>query len=661
VGNDDTRRSVAPRTSGNDEGFTLVEVTWALFLLGVVALAVLALFISGMQAGAHVQRDQAAVSLASTAMDNARAVSGGPVNASGTSGAVKGRSYASVESVWLEATAREASDTADMSMAWDPELGLSDSDQWVPIRTTAVVANQTYTIDTLIGTCWRLRAASTSEQHCVSTNPAPSTDTYVELHRVRVIVHWDEGAAAGGEHSYRLTSLIDPSEDATWNTALTPFAYDDEFSVTAGASPSFHAIVANDSVEYDTSGTTTPIKNLTSPAHGSVAVNPALGINGVVFTPPADTSISGEVTFQYKVEGSSGERSAEFATVTVRILPAPRDDTIFVEPGTLTELDDELLLNDLGRDAIDGSRFTTIVPVWSTAVDMFSTEEVTTDMEAARTADAQNLVDNGIVSGAGDPVMFQAPDVSDVSTTFYYYLVNDGPTAGDSRYPSVSAASVTVTTQEKPLYTPLVTTQVDATAADEWNELDWRDLTENDDDRLIEILSVSGPGASAGQVQLSGDSVPTSTGTAGEVLEFATLAGTVGEYELTYQVYAPSGRASTSPGTLTIHVVPVAADLEYDVLEWGTDRDERLVTLLNLGLEAIPAGGVKVIDIGTTTCGTVDNNDDGTIDFQSPRTDWRGNTCIFTYHVETTAGASTLQSQTPGTVTVNVTENDRPD
>ncbi|WP_297082199.1 prepilin-type N-terminal cleavage/methylation domain-containing protein [uncultured Demequina sp.] len=654
MAHDEAQRTAAPRSSRRDEGFTLIEVTWALFLLGIVAMAVLALFIHGMRAGAHVQRDQAAVSLATTAMDNARAVTSGPVNAAGTSGAVKGRAYAAVESVWLEATARDASDTADMAMAWDPESGLTDADQWVPIRTTAVVDNQTYTIDTLIGTCWRLRAASTTEQSCVASDPAPGTDTYVEMHRIRVIVHWHEGDAANGDNFYRLSSLIDPSEDATWNTALTPFAYDDEFSVTAGASASFHAIVANDSVEYDATGTTSPIRELTQPAYGSVAINTALGVNGIVFTPPSDTSLSGVVTFTYKVEGTSGERSADPATVTVAILPSPRDDTIFVEPGTLTELDDDLLANDLGRDAIDGSRFTTIVPVWSTAVDMFSTEEVTPAMEAARTADAQDLVDNGIVSGAGDPVMFQAPSAANVSTTFYYYLVNDGPTSDDARYPSVSAASVTVTTQEKPLYTPDETVELDATDVDEWQEIDWRDATGNDDDVSIEIISVTGTGVTMDQVQLDGTSATT-----GEVLEFETLADTADIYELEYRVYSAGGRASTGTGTLTVHVVPFAPDLAAEVYEWPPTGSSREVTTFDLASQATPGTDVEISDLGSPTCGTLTLNGDGTIDFGSPSVGWGGATCTFTYLVQTTATSPALESQAPGTVTITV-RNGRP-
>ena len=94
--------------------------------------------------------------------------------------------------------------------------------------------------------------------------------------------------------TYRVSSLVDPSDDATWNTEIKPFAYDDEVSVNAGAS-TFIAIVANDSVNYNVSGSVSPVKTLTQPSTGSVAVNTALGLNGVQFTAPAGSVRPGHV------------------------------------------------------------------------------------------------------------------------------------------------------------------------------------------------------------------------------------------------------------------------------------------------------------------------------------------------------------------------------
>ena len=143
-----------------DEGFTLVEVIMALVLLGMIAMASLGVFLKGMSTITHVQRQQAAVAVANSAMDVARSVSPGAVNAAGTIGVVKGRSASAVNTVWTDATTKNASDTVDMTAASDPTTGLTAADQWVPVRTTQRVDNVTYTVDTLVGTCYRLRAAS---------------------------------------------------------------------------------------------------------------------------------------------------------------------------------------------------------------------------------------------------------------------------------------------------------------------------------------------------------------------------------------------------------------------------------------------------------------------------------------------------------------------
>ena len=54
---------------GSESGLTLIEVVVALTLLGVVAAAALTFFVRGMQSTSHLQRTQAAVAVASQAME----------------------------------------------------------------------------------------------------------------------------------------------------------------------------------------------------------------------------------------------------------------------------------------------------------------------------------------------------------------------------------------------------------------------------------------------------------------------------------------------------------------------------------------------------------------------------------------------------------------
>lgn len=555
-----------PDATARDEGFTLLEVVWALFLLGLLAMSALGLFLQGMGTMAHVQRQQAAVSLATAAMDTARSVSGGAVNAAGTSGLIKGRSQTAVTTVWNNATTLKSSDTSDMTIVWDPATGMTAADQWVPVRTAAVVDNQPYTIDTLIGKCYRLRAASLLSQDCVATNPAPSAGTYVETYRVRIVVRWAEGSAGTQAYTYRMSTLIDPSADATWNTALKPYAYDDEFSAEMGSGSSYHAVVANDTVDYDASGSTSPVRNLCSSTTPSSAatftINTALGVNGIVFNAPsASTAKSGTVTCTYKVRSTAGEESADPATITVHILPKPVNDTIYVASGSTTDLSTEMLLNDLGVVNLDtATRQTTIVPVFSPTVDMFTVEGLTPEIEAARSADAASLAGIGITTTSGGAVNYVAPSSSGSTRTFYYYLVDDPKTTGQ-RYPSVTLGTVTVTTENTPSSTAFTENYNASTVtADTWQTIDWRTKTGNPTGTQIRVTAITGPPSSpAGRVRIGTTTAPINV--TGTTLGFNVNASTpIGTYEITYVTVSPSGKVTSTPSKITVNVLPVGVN-----------------------------------------------------------------------------------------------------
>ncbi|MGC4174067.1 type IV pilus modification PilV family protein [Demequina sp.] len=662
------RRRLRAITASDDEGFTLVEVIWALFLLGLIAMAALGLFINGMKSIAHVQKQQAAVALANSAMDKARSVSSGAVTAVGTIGTIKGRSESAVKAVWTDATSLDATDTADMNVKWDPETGLAVADQWVPVRTTAVVDNQTYTIDTLVGTCYRLKAASGTSQNCVKDNPAPisptadaHTGTYIEMYRVRVVVRWDESSDGSAAQSYRLSTLIDPTADATWNTVLMPYAYDDEFSVAAGSGTTYHAIVANDSVDYNESGTTSPVKNLSavSPSSaGSVAINTAKGVNGVDYTAP--TTVSGKATFTYKVQGTSGEISVDPGTVTVHVLPTPVVDNFYVASGSTTVINNLLTGNDFGVTNIDPTnRKTTIVPAWVQTVDQFATEDVTQAMLDARAADKASLAAAGItVSGTGD-VTFTAPS-TETTTEFWYYLVDD-PKGSGIRYPNPTPVKVKITTENSP--TSKAITKTYPAAPTTAQTIDWRTETGNPTGTKIRVTNITGPGTPGNSVKIDGNAALNATGTA---LTFIPSAN-IGNYVITYQTVSPSGTITSAASTITVSVVPVppAAAVTSLVSSSGTYSRTYDVSLNPTGTtnDFNPNSGLTIKEItrvsgncsATITQPTTTNPLRFTITYTATSA---GTNCVLTYKTTwtaTTPAATYVPQVLSATATMTVT------
>jgi len=644
----------SPDATTRDEGFTLLEVIWALFLIGLLAMSAMGLFLQGMGRMAHVQRQQAAVTLATAAMDTARSVSGGAVNAAGTSGLVKGRSQTAVNTVWNNATTLNASDTADMTKVWDVATGMTAADQWVPVRTAAVVDNQPYTIDTLVGKCYRLRAASLLSQDCVATSPAPAAN-YVETYRVRIVVRWAEGNAGAEAYTYRISTLIDPSADPKWNTALKPFAYDDEFSAEMGSGSSYHAVVANDTVDYNASGNASPVRNLctsTTPSSGATfTINEALGVNGIVFNAPSSASAkSGTITCTYKVRSTAGEESAEAATITAHILPKPNSDTIYVAAGSTTDLSTEMLSNDLGKVNLDtANRQTTIVPVFSPTVDMFTVEGLTPEIEAARSADAADLAAIGLTTTAGGAVNFVAPAASGATKTFYYYLVDD-PKATGQRYPSVTLGTVTVTTESIPTAKDFeVHYNASSSSTDSWQTIDWRFETGNPTTTTVRVDGVTGPGTTpATRVRTNG------TGAA-QALQFNLRNTTaIGTYEITYTVLSTSGKVTSTANKITVFVHPVGQN--RTVSTSSGSATQTFTVNIATSPAFIPNTGVKLTDLTITssssTCDTLSQPSDLQV-----RVRFLGSnkTCNLTFTVTSTGTGTGLTPPVVSTATVPYT------
>src|SRR4051812_32192075 len=128
------------RREATDAGFTLVEVVVALLLLGIVAASALAFFVRSMQSSSHLQRSQAAQSVATQAMELARSVSPRAANAAGVSGLLIGRAKADVDTVW---SAAAPADVAQTNEKWDPAAATSVNAS-VPLVRTTRISDQTF-------------------------------------------------------------------------------------------------------------------------------------------------------------------------------------------------------------------------------------------------------------------------------------------------------------------------------------------------------------------------------------------------------------------------------------------------------------------------------------------------------------------------------------
>lgn len=330
-------------TTQPDDGFSLVEVIVALFLLGVVAAGALTFFVRGMQTTSHLQRTQNATSIATQAMELARSVNAREV--AGVSGLVVGRTEAAVNAAWDGVSVDEMAQT---NRVWDPAAG-SVATPALPIVRQTTVSEMTYDITTLVGSCFRSPLAGTDPSDCFASKP---TVDAVKLYRVIVVVAWDPGntgsCSGGTDCSFTLSALVDPADDLTWNLSTAPVAYDDEIWTRVGAPQLPHAILENDVLATVTTNPTTIVSNLpgTAASHGKIdIVTAGVERGNIRYTPPArsTSASSGLFEVQYLLTDAQGRVSAP-ATIRIYLAPAGESDTDEVEAGdsvTIPVLDND--------------------------------------------------------------------------------------------------------------------------------------------------------------------------------------------------------------------------------------------------------------------------------------------------------------------------------
>lgn len=641
----------------SERGFTVIEVIVAITLVGLVSTAAISFFMSGIKSIADTQRKQVAVTLANGAMEKARTVTPNAVNTDGTSGLIKGRSQAAVTAAWQEVRAANADDVSDMNIMWDPEGGLSEASQWLPITTTSTVDKQTFTLKTIIGSCFRAKLATTQDSECTAMAPVQPLAENILMYRVRIIVTWSEGPDAPVQ-TYRLSSLIDPSVDVVWNTVLKPFAYDDEIIVSAGDARGYYAIASNDQVDYNQDGTLSPIVDLTQPGHSRVAVGSGDQIAGVLLTPPANTDKAGSETFKYAVRGTSMEKSLP-ATVTVRILPKPFEDSLKIEPGTAPVINDAILSNDFGTENLSSSRQISIALAATATVDLFSTGDVSAEVLAERLASERALAAMGVSIDGQGKVTYTAPDFGVVEpVVFYYYLVDESADGLGERYNSIAPARVVIdASEDEPIAIDLTIDIPIKTSGDLATNLDWQEKTGNPGRYTIRITDTNIGAGTQGRLSIDGANYNPDDHNEGKTVHYLQQGNSPQIAWFKYVVISPSGKESEEK-TITLHVTPVAVDDSYTV-RVGESKDLELV--MNDGATDSTTRLVEVSELLSGTRGRLCvpfasdaiMAENGKVKFPA-QTD--AGVCTFTYKLESNSLGEKLTSPEAATVTVTVVQ-----
>ncbi|PFG35646.1 prepilin-type N-terminal cleavage/methylation domain-containing protein [Flavimobilis soli] len=611
--------------SKSDEGFSLIEVIVALFIVGMVAAAVLVFFMRGSSTASHLQRTQNSASVATQAMEKVRSVYPRASSPGGTTPLVIGRTKAAVNAAFSTVAALDPDLVAETNQLWDP-IATGGGTVTLPISHEVRVSDMKYDVTTLIGSCYRAKSASASDTTCVRVNPGAA---YTLVYRAIVAVAWDPGMAkCGGDGCfYTMTSLIDPTSDAVWNVSTAPVANDDSIDSVAGGPSLPVEILKNDVIVSTRSNPTT----ITSPPSKGTATVITSGTNmgAITYTPPAN--YSGIVTFRYKLRDAQGRNSNE-ATVTVLVYPAAVDDTgARVGAGSSASID--VLANDLGTD--------------------LRPEIIEQSPRGHATVNP-----DGTIQFAADP---SAPVGN---TTFKYRVVttvelDDGTMDLWSDNPA-----------QVPGRTGTVTVRIGTAVAANDAEFIVDGQGSTTSNVTLDVQNAAGGSASNKVVILSGPTRVDATGTGATTLtgsgtttiRFKPAGNTVGVYTFTFQLETAAGdRSETQTGTIL--VVPVAKNYTYTTTVKGATTANvspltgNIPNAANSRVTYAVASAptcTRTSGSGNPTVGvTLSNATNGTFAFRttSIQSNWRGS-CTFTYTVTYTGGGQTWTSA-PATVTLN--------
>lgn len=338
-----------------DEGFSMIEVIVAIVILGIVASSALWFFINGMQTSSNLNRQQTAVTIATSTMEQTFAVS--PQTTAGVSGLVVGRSASAVNAAMAELSPSGTNPGAMVgSLKFNGGAGIdgvvtsypladpAGGTPVIPIKdATANLkrANVQYTAYTFIGACYRETTTSATEKPCQkatgylgTTEPATPPTGYARMLRIIVVVTWapiGTECGTGGICSYDVATLVDPSLDLAWNRVVKPVALDDKYTFTPGQAGGDLNVMGNDVLGSVRSFPVTSYGTPFNTTSGTAVFN---SVGTITYGPPTAskaTWIPGIYPFGYQVWDRTGASAT--AQVIITLLPNGVPDAYTVTMG----------------------------------------------------------------------------------------------------------------------------------------------------------------------------------------------------------------------------------------------------------------------------------------------------------------------------------------
>ncbi|TFW00126.1 type IV pilus modification PilV family protein [Leifsonia flava] len=200
---------------GEDDGFTLIEVITAIFVISILATSGLYFYMNGMQISSAQERRQLAVTVANEAMEQIRGASLSLTPTSGMAPVVAGRTSASVNAAWsANPTIPGVAQTYPQSDA----AATLTSVPVFPVTRTVSRSGTDFAVTTLVGDCYQpaLGGDCSKVAGYAVTAPATTPANTTKSIRIIVIVRWTAGNQCTSGCNYTVSALLDNNLDLTW-------------------------------------------------------------------------------------------------------------------------------------------------------------------------------------------------------------------------------------------------------------------------------------------------------------------------------------------------------------------------------------------------------------------------------------------------------------